>query len=150
MRINETGLNLIKSYEGCSLVAYQCPANIWTIGYGNTEYLKQFSDPSGIRITQEKADELFAQNIEKFENGVSAIFTQNLLNDNQFSALVSFAYNVGLRTLRRSSLLRYIEENPNNFDFIRYQFLKWDHVGTRVLSGLLKRREAEFNLYSTH
>ena len=93
--------DLIKKYEGCKLEAYKCPAGIWTIGYGHTDS----NVTSGTIITQDEADELFNKDILKFEKAVSHM-VKTTINQNQFDALVSFAFNLGNGALLNSTLLK--------------------------------------------
>ena len=89
---------------------------------------------------------MFANIVNReFVPAVSRMVTSKL-NDNQFGALVSFAYNIGTGALGRSTLLRMVNANPND-PAIRAEFLKWNRAGGRVLNGLTRRREAEANLY---
>lgn len=142
MQINQKGLDLIKSFEGCKLTSYLCPAKVWTIGFGHTgDDVK----PS-MNISLAKADELLKQDLIKFENGVSKLVKTNI-NENQFSALVSFAYNCGLGNLKSSTLLKKVNINPND-KTIASEFLKWDKAGGVVLAGLTKRRASEALLYN--
>ena len=90
MRISKTGLNLIKKYEGCRLTAYKCPAGVWTIGYGHTEGVK-----AGMTITQEQAETFLVSDMVKYERKVNKYQAKYNFNQNQYDALVSFAYNVG-------------------------------------------------------
>jgi lysozyme len=146
MRLNKEGIKILHDFEGLKLNAYLCPANVWTIGYGNTRYENGQAVQRGERITRQRAEELFTNIVNRdFVPGVRRLVTANL-NENQFSALVSFAYNLGTAALGRSTLLRLINANPNN-PAIRAEFMKWNRAGGRVLNGLTRRREAEANLY---
>ena len=89
MNVSKKGIDLIKKYEGCHLVAYRCPANIWTIGYGHTKNVKQ-----GMVITQAQADAYLMQDCQAAVKAVNALGRN--LNQNQFDALVSFAFNCGV------------------------------------------------------
>ena len=100
MKTSQNGINLIKKYEGCRLTAYKCPAGLWTIGYGHTKNVK-----SGQKITQKQAENFLKQDLKTFEKGVEKAVKVRL-NQNQFDALVSFAYNCGLGALKTSTLLR--------------------------------------------
>ena len=144
-RTNERGINLLHEFESCRLEAYLCPANVWTIGWGNTQYENGIRVRQGDRITQQRADELFKNMLTTFESGVNRSVTSSI-NDNQFSALVCFAYNIGIGAFRSSTLLRLVNENPNNPE-ISNQFLRWNRAGGRVLAGLTRRRTAESDLY---
>ena len=145
MKLNKAGKDLIKSFEGCKLVAYQCSAGKWTIGYGNTFFENGEAVKPGDRITQEKADELFELIVSNFESKVDKLI-KTILTENQFSALVSFCYNVGENNLAKSTLLKKINFNPND-PSIRAEFMKWNKAGGKVLNGLVRRREAEAKLY---
>ena len=89
MRISENGLNLIKSFEGCRLTAYKCPAGVWTIGWGHTGGVK-----AGQKITQAEADQMLVSDMTAYESKVNKYSKYNW-NQNEFDALTSFAYNVG-------------------------------------------------------
>lgn len=142
MQINQKGLDLIKSFEGCKLTSYLCPAKVWTIGFGHTgDDVKP-----NMNISLARAEELLKQDLAKFEQGVQKIVTSTL-NENQFSALVSFAYNCGLGNLKSSTLLKKVNINPND-KTIASEFLKWDKAGGVVLAGLTKRRASEALLYN--
>ena len=98
-RIGQAGLALIKQYEGCRLAAYRCAAGVWTIGYGHTAGVH-----SGMTITQAQADAYLQQDVAKFEkyvNNPAYVPIMEQLNQNQFDALVSFAFNLGAGNLRK-------------------------------------------------
>lgn len=154
MRLNKDGIKILHDFEGLKLNAYECPASLplppsrkfWTIGYGNTRYENGQAVQRGDLITRQRAEELFTNIVNRdFVPGVRRLVTANL-NENQFSALVSFAYNLGTGALGRSTLLRLVNANPNNLA-IREEFLKWNRAGGKVLNGLTRRRIAEANLY---
>ena len=144
------GIELLKKYEGCRLKAYRCPAGVLTIGYGNTTYLKGEKVKEGDTITQEEADKLFKDTVDKFEYQVKMILGDTLkaiLPESSISALVSLAYNIGIGAFSRSTLLKIIRDNKNNLKDIRIQFMKWVYANGKVLNGLVARREAEYKLY---
>jgi len=145
MELTAEGVNLIKKYEGISLKAYKCPAGVWTIGHGNTEYENGASVKPGDVITLEGADELFKNTLLKFSNRLKNMIKQPL-NKNQFSALVSFSYNVGTSALSNSTLLKKINANPHD-PTIAKEFMRWTRAGGKELMGLKLRREAESKLY---
>lgn len=148
MKINEEGLALIKSFEGLRLKAYKpVPSEkYYTIGWGH--YGPDVK--AGMIITEEEAEELLRQDLERFENGVLDLLTIPELTSNQFSALVSFSFNVGLGNFKNSTLLKMINKgNKDELEAIHYQFRRWVYAGSKILPGLQKRREAEFILYST-
>ena len=137
--INAEGLALIKSFEGCRLTAYRCPANVWTIGYGSTAGVK-----AGQTITQAEAEALLRKDLLRFEVGVE-IAVEVPLTDNQFAALVSFAFNVGLGALKSSTLLARL--NARNYSEAAAQLDRWNKASGRVLAGLVRRRAAEKALF---
>ena len=89
MKTSQTGIDLIKQFEGCVLTAYKCPAGVWTIGYGHTAGVKQ-----GQRITAAQAESYLRSDLEKYEKKVDK-YSRYGWNQNEFDALVSFAYNIG-------------------------------------------------------
>ena len=139
MNISETGIQLIKKFEGCSLKAYKCPAGIWTIGYGHTSGVKE-----GQTITKKEAEAYLKQDLTTFETFVSNLVTV-AINQNQFDALVSFCYNLGPGNLRSSTLLKRI--NAGDFNGAAEQFDRWVYAGGKKLPGLVKRRAAEKALF---
>ena len=140
MKINEAGLKLIKNYEGCKLEAYKCSAGKWTIGWGHTGKVGDKPIVSGMKITQKQADDILKQDLVKFENYVSAL--KRDFNENQFSALVSFCYNCGPKSLQT------LCKNRTNAQ-IADAMLKYNKAKGKVLTGLTKRRKAERELYLT-
>ena len=145
-KASQKGLDLIKRFEGLKLKPYLCPANICTIGYGNTYYPSgakvKLTDPA---ITKEKAEELLKFLLTSYEKGVDS-FCRDDINQNQFDALTSFAYNVGVGNLQKSTLIKKVNKNPND-PTIRAEFMKWNKGGGKVLLGLTRRRQAEADLY---
>jgi lysozyme len=145
MKLNKAGADLIKEFEGCKLKAYQCSAKKWTIGYGNTFFDDGTPVVAGNAITQQKAEQLFEIIANDFSAKVAKLVTAKV-SENQFGALVSFAYNCGIANLQKSTLLKKVNANPND-QSIKAEFLKWNKAGGKVLAGLTRRREAESNLY---
>lgn len=145
MKVNKLGIDMMHHFEGCRLEAYQCSAKVWTIGWGNTYYQDKRPVKQGDKITQKQADELFEMVMNEFAIMVRKALTKEL-NENQFSALVCFSYNVGIGNLKRSTLLRKINANPND-ETIKAEFLRWTRAGGKVLRGLVRRRTAEADLY---
>lgn len=149
-KINPAGLNLVKEFEGLHKLlpggkvgAYLDPVNVWTIGYGHTEGVKP-----GDAITKDKAETFLKQDMEKFEKVVERYVTVPL-NSNQFSALVSFTFNVGDGAFNGSTLRKLL--NQSKYDAAAEQFTRWVYGtvnGKRVkLPGLVRRREAERRLF---
>jgi lysozyme len=157
MKTNALGRKLIQHYESLMLEAYQCSAKKWTIGYGNTFYEDGTPVKKGDKITVERAESLFDLILDKFEKEVSSLLTRTVTED-QFSALVSFAYNVGsdidadtiAEGLGDSTLLKMINRDPND-PKIADEFLKWNKEtvnGVKKPSlGLTRRRKSEAHLY---
>lgn len=142
MRLSGAGKKLIHGFEGLRLKAYKAvpTEKYWTIGYGH--YGSDVTE--GMSITKEKADELFAKDIAKFEKAVNEAVKPEI-NQNMFDALVSFAYNVGIGAFTRSTLLKKLNEG----DFINAseEFKKWNKSSGKVLNGLVRRRAMEMELF---
>ena len=139
LSISQTGISFIKKWEGCRLKAYQCSAHVWTIGWGHTAGVKP-----GMVIDQSKADSLFLVDIKQYEQAVTQ-YVQVPLNQNQYDALVSFCYNVGIGAFQKSTLLRVL--NQQNYDEAANQFLRWTRAGNKVIQGLVNRRTDEKELF---
>ena len=145
---NAAGLQLLKTLEGCRFTAYVDQAGIWTIGYGHTGH----EVVPGLAWSQDHADQALSADVTQFSEGVQALIKQ-ILNDNQFSALVIFAYNIGLAGFSASSALRHV--NSGDFASVPPSKLLWDKIHDPntgqliVSSGLLKRRQAEIQLWNT-
>lgn len=142
-RINAAGLALVKSFEGCKLTPYKCPAGIWTVGYGSTgPHVKP-----GKAITQAEADRLLVDDLARFEKGVASGAAK--ATDNQFSAMVSLAFNIGLGNFLRSSVLR--NHNDGDHAGAASAFNLWNKARVKgvltALAGLTRRRKAEAALY---
>jgi len=140
----------IKNREGLRLKAYRDSAGIWTIGYGSIIYDDQRPVKKGDVITQQRADQLIEKEISSKSAKVNAALGNTRVNQNQFNALLSFAYNVGVGALLSSTLLKRVRENPAD-PKIRNAFMMWNkaHVNGRLVAvrGLTKRRAAEADLY---
>ncbi|MDA3732398.1 lysozyme [Niameybacter massiliensis] len=145
MNISKIGIDLIKSFEGCYLKAYKCPAGVWTIGWGTTEPINGVKPHEGMSITQQQADDLLVKNLKSYENAVNKYVTYTKLNQNQYDALVSFTYNCGAGALQKSDLLKKL--NKGDVLGAADEFLRWNKGGGKVLSGLVRRREAEKKLF---
>lgn len=138
MNISDKGISLIKSFEGCKLKAYLCPANVWTIGYGHTKGVH-----NGMTITQEQADEYFYEDIKPIEEYLNSLDVE--LTQGQYDALVSFIYNLGLGRLKSSTLLKCVK--AKQFKAASEQFGKWIYVNKKVSRGLIARRNKEKDLF---
>lgn len=142
-QMSELGLALIKQFEGLRLKAYQDSAGVWTIGYGHTSTAR----PNMV-ITEHKAHQLLAQDVWRFERCVNEL-VQAPLTQNQFDALVSFAFNIGCGALGRSTLLRKLNNAGTSREEVASEFHRWVYAGGRRLRGLERRREAEAELFLT-
>jgi len=139
------GIPIIRKFEGLKLKAYLCPANVWTIGYGNTFYENGSKVQMGDKITLDRADRLLFFVVQKFEAEIKKL-VKSAINDNQLGALTSFAFNVGVGNLAKSTLLKKVNANQND-ETIRDEFNRWTKSGGKVLNGLVTRRQAEADLY---
>jgi lysozyme len=141
MQAGKNCIDLIKKFEGLRLESYKCPAGLWTLGYGNTQW------ENGIRVIEnqvidiQRAEKLLIYWVSKYADRITV-----KCNQNQFDALVSFAYNVGIGNFDSSTLKKKVIANPNDPN-IRDEFMKWVSSRGKQLAGLVKRREAEANLY---
>ncbi len=149
MRTSQIGIDLIHSFESFRKKAYKCPAGVWTIGWGSTRiYDRRVIE--GDLITESVAELQFYKDLMMFEGTVKDLVFVDL-NQNQFDALVSLCYNIGSKNFYRSSVLRYI--NKEMYDTAGHKFLLWNKAinpktgKLRVLKGLVRRRNAERELY---
>jgi lysozyme len=137
---SKNGLALTEQFEGLRLTAYQDPVGVWTIGYGHT-------GPDvypGLTITQNEATSLLLRDVGTAEGCVNRLVTVPL-NQDEFDALVDFVFNLGPTAFAGSTLLR--DLNAGNFAGALGEFDKWDHAGGQVVAGLLRRRQAEAQLF---
>ena len=138
MNVSQVGINLIKSFEGCELQAYQDAVGVWTIGYGHTGGVT-----SSQKITQAQADDLLKKDLQRFVDGLNALLKVSV-NQNQFDALVSFSFNLGLGNADDLTSLI----NKGDFKGAADLFPKYCHAGGQVLQGLVTRRKAEQALFN--
>lgn len=139
MRVSNEGVNFIKRWEGFRSEAYVCPAGVWTIGYGHTHTAKE-----GMCVTELQADYMLRRDLDYFGTKVaSALKIQ--VNQEQFDALVSFAYNVGVGAYQTSTLLEKL--NQGNFHAAAQEFDRWVHAKSKVLPGLVNRRKEEKEMF---
>jgi lysozyme len=140
--LSSTGENLIKSFETLKLISYQDQKGVWTIGWGHTGP----DVTEGITCTPAQAEFWFQQDTLFAVKGVDASIHTNV-TQNQFDALVSFTFNVGVGAEAHSTMAALI--NERNFTAAAAEFPKWDHIDGVPNSGLLRRREAEQKLFLT-
>ncbi len=145
MITSQNGINLIKKWEKFKANSYLCPAGVPTIGYGSTMWTDGRKVRLGQTISMQDAEKLMAYFLANVIH-----FIPDNVNQNQFDALCSFIYNVGIANFRKSTLLRKVKENPDDLD-IRDEFMKWTlhrKNGQLVQSnGLRNRRKEEADLY---
>lgn len=137
MNIGNKGLELIKSFEGCQLTAYRCPANILTIGWGRTSGVYE-----GMVISQAQADQFLFEDVQRFVNAVNQYQARFNFNQNEFDALVSFTYNCGAGSLAN------VMSCCNTKQEIAEECKLYNRSSTgQILNGLVRRREEEYKLF---
>ena len=147
MNISENGVNLIKQFEGFRADPYQDSVGVATIGYGTILYPDGTSvTMNDSPITEDQAEQYLAFNVDHKTSSINNMLTVSV-NQNQFDALCSFAYNLGCGSLHGSTLLRLV--NQSDFYGAANQFPLWDKAGGQVVAGLQRRRLAEQQLFST-
>lgn len=156
MKMHPATITMIKHHEGVRLKPYRCPAELWTIGVGHVLYPEQGKLPVAERLkfplkpehfrafTKDEVDRILEQDLQRFVAGVQR-YCPTGLNENRLGALVSFAFNVGLGTLQRSTLR--MKHNAGDFEGAADELLKFSKAAGKVLPGLLKRRNDERALY---
>ncbi|HGM6764213.1 TPA: lysozyme [Serratia marcescens] len=144
MNISKNGIELIKRFEGLELKAYQDSVGVWTIGYGWTQMVDGKKIAPGMRIDQATADRLLKCGVVQYEQGVNQLVKVRI-TQGQFDALVSFAYNLGLRSLSTSTLLRKL--NDGDKQGAADEFGRWVNAGGKRLDGLVTRRAAERRMF---
>ncbi len=157
MRVSEKAIRMICHHEGVRTRPYRCPALLWTVGVGHVidpshaavkyEERRTLPIPDGWdrSLTMGEVDAILAQDLGRFERGVARLCPAAVGHQGRFDALVSFAFNVGLGNLQRSSLR--MKTNRGEFEEAADEFMKWTKAGGRVLPGLVKRRQDERALY---
>lgn len=169
MKLSKAGEELMHRYEGFRNKPYLCPAHIWTIGYGHVLYQEQIRLPmvrppdkttadipmirkemalklEDFRVwSKEEIDELFRADVESFERGVLRLVPGVVGRQGSFDALVSFAFNAGLGNLQRSTIR--MKANRGDWEGAAEAFMAWTKGGGKVLPGLVKRRQAEIELF---
>ena len=142
-KTSDVGKSLIKSNEGFRAEAYICPAGVPTIGYGTTR-INGNPVTLGTKITTDEADQFLEEDLKVFEDAINGNVLVKL-TQNQFDALVSFVYNVGIGNFKNSTLLKKL--NSGDYLGASDEFLKWNKGGGKVLSGLTNRRRTEQQLF---
>ncbi|WP_010117524.1 lysozyme [Acinetobacter sp. P8-3-8] len=142
MKISTNGIDLICSFEGLRLKAYDDGVGVWTIGYGTT-MINGTKVKKGDTCTLEQAKSYMAQDLKQFESAVNQVKVP--LNQNQYDALVSLAYNIGVSAFLNSTLLKKL--NAKDYKGAAEQFLRWNRAGGKVMRGLTNRRAKERKLF---
>lgn len=152
MKVSQTGIDLIASFEGLELTAYPDPGSAdgipWTIGYGCTVYPDGTKVKQGDTISKENALRCLEYDVVKRADVINQILSLVSITQNQFDALVSFVYNIGVGGFKKSTLLKKVSANPNDPE-IRKQFMRWNKNAGRIMAGLSNRRAKEADLYFT-
>lgn len=142
MRTSNKGIELIKKYEGFSLKAYQCPAGVWTVGYGHTKGVKPWTV-----VTKAQAEQCLREDVLAAERSIDQLrYLQQELKQCHYDALVSFTFNLGVGAFNQSSLRKLIIQDTGN-PLIRNEFQRWVYVNGRISPGLVARRREEADLY---
>lgn len=141
MRTSKEGIDLICKFEGCRLTAYQCSAGVWTIGFGHTGLVDGKPICEGMKITKAKAEKLlYEDDIKRFENQVNKYMSIYSFTQNQFDALVSFAFNIG-------SIKQLTQDGTRTKAQIGVAIILYNKASGKVLKGLDRRRKEEQALY---
>lgn len=144
-KINQEGLEKLKKWEGLRTKAYLDSAKVWTIGYGHTSAAGDPYVRQGMVITDKEATNILMNDLTQYEQAVEQSVKVEL-NDNQFAALVSFTYNVGIGAFKKSTLLKKL--NKGDYDAVPAELMKWTKAGGKRLQGLVNRRSAEGGLWA--
>lgn len=139
MMTSTKGIELIKQFEGLKLTAYRDPVGIWSIGYGHTKGVKE-----GDTITREEAERYLRDDLATAEHAVSIYDSVYHWNQNEFDALVSFAYNIGAGGIRQVT-----GSGSRDKETIAQKLLLYYNAGGKKLEGLVRRRQAEHDLFVT-
>lgn len=142
MQAGKNCIDLIKKFEGLKLESYKCPAGLWTIGYGNTQWENGIKVKENQVIDIQRAEKLLTWELNNKKIGLSGL----KLSQNQFDALLSFIYNVGLGNWNKSTLLKKCKVNSDD-STIHNEFLRWVNKGSSFEKGLTRRRMDESALY---
>lgn len=148
MEIAQNGIDLVKHFEGLYLTAYPDPATHaepFTIGYGTTVYPDGSKVKLGESISLQQAEDYLKYDLNVTAQQIEKLITSTL-TQNQIDSLISFSYNVGVGSLRRSTLRKKVNSNPSDSS-IKDEFMKWNKGNGKIMRGLTLRREAEAELY---
>lgn len=136
MKVSNNCISLIKQFEGCRLQAYKCPAGVWTIGFGHTAGVKE-----GMKISQAQAELFLLDDLQKYADRVNKYDSKYHWTQNEFDALVSFCYNIG-------NIDQLTANGTRSRQVIAEKMLLYNKGGGKVLAGLVRRRKAEYALFT--
>lgn len=139
-------IDLIKKFEGFRSEAYQDSVGVWTVGYGSTMWPDGNKVQPGQKMTIQEAEAVMTWELERKGKVILSGLPTTIINQNQYDALLSFAYNLGVGALLKSTLFKKLKLNPND-ETIRAEFMRWVNAGGKPLKGLITRRKAEADLY---
>lgn len=142
MNISDKGTKFIKGFESLSLKPYLCPAGVWTIGYGHTDGVNKDT----AQIEEWEADNFLVMDIMKVVNKLPIEELEDL-RQNKIDAIISFAFNCGAAAFNNSTLRKVIKKNPEDYEAVRNEFMRWCNAGGKRLEGLARRREQEADMY---
>ncbi|OLY45118.1 lysozyme [Bartonella apis] len=143
-QISPHGLEKLKQWEGLKTKAYKDAGGVWTIGYGHTAMAGSPQPYQGQVITAAEAENILLKDLVQYEAAIENNVKVKL-NDNQFAALVSFAFNVGIGAFKNSTLLKKL--NQGDFNAVPTELRKWVKAGGKKVQGLVNRRQAEGYLW---
>ena len=147
MNVNQAAVDLVKEFEGFRADAYKDAVGVLTIGYGTTAMAGVGIKPAlGMKISKSDAEAYLQAALDKFANQIAPAITAPI-NENEFGAFVSLAYNIGPGAFKKSSALRLF--NAGDKEGAAKAILMWNKAGGKVLKGLTRRREAERKLFLT-
>ena len=135
--------DIVKQFEGCKLKAYKCPAGVWTVGWGSTGP----DVTENTTWTQQQADDRLERDLGRFLNGVVRTSPNLMAHPNRLAAVTSFAYNVGIGAYQKSTMRKKID--AEDWAGAQAEFSRWTRAGGRELPGLVRRRQAEAQLFAT-
>lgn len=146
MKTSQKGISLIKGHEDCSLTAYKCPAGVWTIGYGHTGTVNSKPIDKNTVISELMAETLLAIDLEEVEYSLNKnLIPKCELTQNEFDALISFVFNIGVFAFLQSSMFKLLVRGKKKY--AAEQFDRWIYAKGKKLAGLIKRRAEEKSLF---
>jgi lysozyme len=138
-------IKIIKRFEGCKLNTYTCPAGKTTIGWGHVITKNEYVVYKNMVFTQEMADDLLVTDVLSTATRIAPLLKYGYVSIKEFCALVSFSFNLGVESLKGSTLLKLY--NKGEINKAAAQFDKWIYVNHKIIQGLINRREAEKRLF---